>query len=656
MARVEDLRQRMVDSQIAARGVKDGRVLEALRRVPREAFLSKDLLEFAYADTPLPIASGQTISQPYIVALMVEMLGLPEGARVLEVGTGSGYAAAVLGEVAAEVYTIERYPDLARTASATLAHLGYHNVHVRRGDGTRGWLEAAPFDGIVVTAGGPRVPESLRRQLAIGGRLVIPVGRTPEEQTLLRVTRVGPEEWSEEDLGGVRFVPLVGEEGWASPESTNRPPVQRRETLAQQVARAAEPFEDIEDADLDAFLDRVGDARVVLLGEATHGTAEFYRMRARITRALVEQKGFDVLALEADWPDAARIDHHVRTRAGPPAAWRAFARFPTLMWRNREFADLVAWLEHHNRSARRPVGVYGLDLYSLHTSIERVLAHLDEVDPATARVARERYGCLTPWEQDPAAYGRMALTGRYRSCEDEVVAMLTDLLSRRLEGLDPEERLDARQNARVVANAEAYYRAMYYGSVASWNLRDRHMFDTLEAVLQSRGPESRAVVWAHNSHLGDARATQMGASGEHNLGQLARQRFGDGARLVGFGTHRGTVAAATDWGGPMEVKEVRPSHERSYERVCHDTGTARFILGLRPGGHRLREALEEPRLQRAIGVIYRPETELRSHYFEAILAEQFDEWIWFDETTAVTPLAVEEVTEEDLPETWPFGL
>ncbi|MDX1643754.1 MAG: erythromycin esterase family protein, partial [Thermoanaerobaculia bacterium] len=410
-------------------------------------------------------------------------------------------------------------------------------------------------------------------------------------------------------------------------------------------------------ADLDALYRRIGDARVVLLGEATHGTSEFYGMRGRITRDLVEQHGFTVVAAEADWPDAARIDHYVRDLEHPAPDWIAFTRFPTWMWRNEEFRRLVDWLREVNleRDSSNRVGVYGLDLYSLHTSIAAVLAYLDEVDPDTGALARHRYGCLTPWESDPATYGLAALTERYRSCEGEVVEMLQDLLDQRLryQERDGERFFDAVQNARLVADAEKYYRVMYYGGPDSWNLRDTHMFRTLRRVLERRGTETRAVVWAHNSHLGDARATEMGARGEINLGQLAREHWGDDVYAVGFGTDHGRVAAASDWGGPMEIKEIRPSHPRSYERLCHDSGVRRFHLGLGVDAE-LRRALMEPRLERAIGVIYRPETERASHYFAAHLPQQFDELVWFDETSPVEPLASEVVA--GLPDTYPFGL
>ena len=657
------LRERMAERQVASRGVRSQRVLEAMRTVPREAFLPESMREFAYEDSPLPIAEGQTISQPYIVALMAEALELKGEEEVLEIGTGSGYAAAVLSRIARNVYTVERIGQLAEKAAAVLADLGYANVHVLHADGTRGWSDHAPYDAIVVAAGGPEVPESLKAQLKIGGRLVIPVGIDQRVQELLRVTRVSHHEYKTEDIADVRFVPLVGEEGWAADDSRS---VAGRRTarvedgaLARTIATACEGFEAISSADLDPLLRRIGDARVVLLGEATHGTAEFYRMRERISRDLIERKGFSFIAIEGDWPDAARVDHYVRHAEYPPSEWTAFARFPVWMWRNQEVREFVDWLRARNTGLEpgKRVAFHGLDLYSLYNSIRSVLEYLDEIDPGTARVARQRYGCLTPWQADPATYGHAALTGAYQTCEREVVTMLLDLMEKRRAYAehDGERFLDVVQNARLVANAERYYRIMYYGSRASWNLRDGHMFETLKSLLDFHGPASKAIVWAHNSHVGDSAATEMASRGEYNIGHLCRKEFGDAAYSIGFGTNSGFVAAASDWDGPMETKAVRPALPESYERLCHDAGTPRFLLPLRmPLRAGLVEGLSTPRLERAIGVIYRPKTELESHYFQAILPRQFDEYVWFDESNAITPLDAEEL--EGLPDTYPFGL
>jgi protein-L-isoaspartate(D-aspartate) O-methyltransferase len=657
------LRDEMVDDAIFARGVRSEAVLSAMRSVPREAFLPKQLREFAYEDSPLPIDEGQTISQPYIVAFMTEALDLKGGEKVLEIGTGSGYAAAVLAAIAGDVYTVERIGQLAEKAASLLSDLGYHNVHVLHGDGTKGWPQHAPYDGIIVAAGGPKIPESLKEQLKIGGRLVIPVGTDPKVQELVRVTRISESEYRREDLADVRFVPLIGHEGWAPAERQPAPgrPIKPRaplRSLAQTIADHCEPFESIETAQLERLLARIGDAKIVLLGEASHGTSEFYRMRDRITRELITRKGFRFVAIEGDWPDAARVDHYVRHMEFPPSEWTAFARFPVWMWRNNEVRTFVDWLRHHNAPLKPEsrVAFHGLDLYSLYDSIRAVLKYLDQVDPATARVARERYGCLTPWQSDPATYGHAALTGAYPTCESDVAIVLTDLLHRRREYVerDGERFMDAVQNARLIANAERYYRIMYYGSRASWNLRDSHMFETLKTLLAFYGPTSKAVVWAHNSHIGNAAATEMFSRGEYNLGHLCRKEFGDRAYAIGFGTYTGTVAAASNWDGPMEIKTVLPAIAESYEDICHKTGMRSFFMDVRQSLPGDSEGLRKPRLERAIGVIYRPETELASHYFQAILPEQFNEYVWFDETSAVTPF--EAKTLKDLPDTYPFGL
>jgi protein-L-isoaspartate(D-aspartate) O-methyltransferase len=666
---LSDERNEMVEHQIAARGVRDRRVLEAMRAVPREEFLPQNLREFAYDDSPLPIAERQTISQPYIVAFMIEALALKGGEKVLEIGTGSGYAAAVLAEIAGEVYTVERIEGLARQASQVLKAMNCSNVHVLHRDGTQGWPEQAPFDAIVVAAGGPQVPESLKAQLKIGGRLVIPVGATQTSQELVRVTRLSETKFKSEDIADVRFVPLIGDEGWKEttdlkevPSASRKLPARIKKQdadLSELIAKHCEPFDYIESADLGPLLQRIGDARVVLLGEATHGTSQFYEMRELITRALIEKKGFSFVGIEGDWPDVAKIDHYVRHFEYPASEWTAFARFPTWMWRNREVRNFVDWLRYYNADfePEQRVAFYGLDLYSLHRSIGEIVDYLEAVDPETARIARHRYGCLTPWQSDPATYGHAALNGTYRSCEEAVGRMLTELRSKQREYTlrDGERYFDAMQNAKLIVNAEKYYRVMYYGSRASWNLRDGHMFATLNSLLEYHGSHSKAVVWAHNSHVGNAKATEMSNRGELNIGQLCRSQFGDKCYSIGFGTHTGTVAAASEWDGPMETKKVVPSLPQSYELLFHECEIPKFMLPLRnPRSADMKDLLLVPRLQRAIGVIYRPETERASHYFECCLPQQFDELIWFDETSAVTPITTAEL--KGLPDTYPFGL
>lgn len=437
------------------------------------------------------------------------------------------------------------------------------------------------------------------------------------------------------------------------------------DTLPRLIAEAAEPLPDIDDAAFGSFFDRFADARVVCLGEASHGTSEFYRARAAISRRLIERHGFNIVAVEGDWPDCATVDRYVRHRPARELEFTAFERFPLWMWRNREVDAFVRWMRRHNENHAydRMCGFYGLDLYNLSASIEAVIHFLDKEDPELARLAHRRYGCLEPWAADPALYGRHSLLEGYAHCEVGVIRMLKDLLQKQVEcfGEECEDWLDAAANAHLVKNAEAYYRVMYQGSAESWNLRDTHMFETLNLVLDAKGPNSKAIVWAHNSHIGNAAFTDMGMHREElNIGQLVKERWDDRARLIGFGTHTGTVAAADDWDEPMKVKRVQPSLPESHERMSHESGVGRFLLDLREGeiGGELREGLMEPRLERFIGVIYRPETERWSHYSEAILPKQFDGWVWFDETSAVTALPGELRPGEhpEVEETYPFGL
>jgi erythromycin esterase-like protein/protein-L-isoaspartate O-methyltransferase len=574
---------------------------------------------------------------------------------VLEVGAGSGYAAAVIAQMVDEVIAIERHLPLAKLAGERMERLGYENVSIYEGDGTRGFEEKGPFDAIIVSAAGSHVPDALLEQLEIGGRLVMPVGGKDEVQTLLKITRTSEDEYEQEEVGAVRFVPLIGAHGWTESGERADP-----RTPAELIREAAEPLPDVEDPAFGDWFDRFADARVVLLGESSHGTSEFYRARAAITRRLIEHHGFNIVAVEADWPDAASIDRYVRHRPRREGEEEAFQRFPTWMWRNREVDAFVRWLRRHNegRELADMAGFYGLDLYNLSGSIRAVIDFLDEADPEAAKLARERYGCLQPWRENPAGYGRMALSEGYGRCEVGAVQMLKELMQRRMDclGEECEEWLDAASNARLIRNAEQYYRVMYHGSAESWNLRDTHMFETLCQLLEAKGPNSKAVVWAHNSHIGNAAHTEMGQVREElNIGQLCKERLGEAARLIGFGTHTGTVAAADNWDEPMEVMAVRPSLAGSYERLCHDSGVQRFLLDLREGQNQAAvEALIEARLERFIGVIYRPQTERWSHYAEAVLPKQFDAYVWFDETSAVTPLPGEQLPGED--DTYPFGL
>jgi erythromycin esterase-like protein len=406
--------------------------------------------------------------------------------------------------------------------------------------------------------------------------------------------------------------------------------------------------------DYDALLELVGDARFVLLGEASHGTHEFYRERSRVTRRLIAEKGFSAVAVEGDWPSAHRVNRYVRG-AGEDrcaeSALRGFERFPAWMWRNRDVVQFVGWLRRHNDGlppGAPRAGFYGLDLYSLFDSMREILGYLQRVDPAAAKRARERYACFDHCGEDSQRYGYATAFGVSKSCEDEVVAQLVEVRNRAAAAAgDPDELFYAEQNARLVKNAEAYYRTMFHGRVSSWNLRDQHMAQTLEALaLHLSG---KVVVWAHNSHVGDARATEMSEHGELTLGQLVRERYPGISTLVGMTTYRGSVTAASDWNGSAERKRVREALPGSHEEELHGAGLPSFFI---PSA-----ALDDRRLERAIGVVYLPETERLSHYYHADMSRQFDAVLHFDETRALEPLDREpHVAVGEVPETYPAGV
>jgi erythromycin esterase-like protein len=408
----------------------------------------------------------------------------------------------------------------------------------------------------------------------------------------------------------------------------------------------------------------------VLVGEASHGTHEFYEIRARLTRELIAHHGFHAVVVEADWPDANRIDRYMRGRSSDKAARDAlaeFVRFPRWMWRNHVVSDFADWLRSHN--AGRPngapeVGFYGMDLYSLHSSRSAVIKYLEQVDPDAARRARDRYGCFDHYGEDEQAYGMGTAYGVSESCEQAVVQQLVELQRRSWDYanrdglLAQDEFFSAEQNARLVRNAEEYYRLMFKGRASTWNIRDQHMADTVHALsahIERRYGSAKLVLWAHNSHLGDARYTDMARRREHNVGQLIRERYPNQTFIVGFTTYTGTVTAATNWDDDADTKRVRPGLPNSWETLFHEAGHPDFVLDLR--GLRASKSLNTDRLERAIGVIYRPETERVSHYFNARLLEQFDAVIHVDTTRALEPLDRESMcTTEDMPETFPSGI
>ena len=413
--------------------------------------------------------------------------------------------------------------------------------------------------------------------------------------------------------------------------------------LVKLIDRASEPFSDIATADLEGLLERIGDSPVVLLGESTHGTAEFYDMRARITRELIEKKGFTIVALEADWPDAVIIDQFIRDPGRIPVEhYRPFNSFPEWMWGNHPFLEFTRWLKDYNQRVETTediASIYGLDLYNIRRSIDMVVDYLNYIDPEAGDAARWYYRCMKPWAYDPSLYSRMMQSRNDTGCSVAASAVLRILIDNKIaySVIDKQAYFNAEQNARLVVNGERYFRTLYHEDNTSWNQRDENMLESLNAILQHH-PEQKVIIWAHNSHIGDARAVQMAYEGKHNLGQLVRETFDDSYH-IGFGSDHGSVAAAASWKGPMKIMQMPPSHKDSYESLFHQAEHDNFLLPLRHANHaELTDRLMTKRMQRAVGVTYDPEDEIKRHYFYALLPYQFDEYIWFDETHAVEPL------------------
>ena len=429
--------------------------------------------------------------------------------------------------------------------------------------------------------------------------------------------------------------------------------------LAVRLREISRPLR--EDGDLDSLLERIGDARCVLLGEASHGTHEYYEWRARITQRLIREKGFSFVAVEGDWPDCYSVNRYAKgyPDSGTDAreALRVFERWPTWMWANEEAADLVELLRRHNDAlpAENRVGFYGLDVYSLRESMQALLRFLERVDPEAVPTVRRAYKCFEPYARDPQEYA-WATAFVPTSCEEEALAMLSEVRERipRYEG-DPEAAFDADQNALVVKNAENYYRSMLRGSAESWNVRDRHMAETLDRLLRHHGPDSRAVVWEHNTHVGDARYADMEDAGMVNVGRLARERYGEeDVVIVGFGSYRGTVIASHEWGAPMERMPVPDARAGSWESILHlaQDGDKLLVFDGDAGG---QKELMEPRAHRAIGVVYDPSIERFGNYVPTVLPRRYDAFLYLDETRALRPLHTEPRESGELPETFPFG-
>ena len=409
---------------------------------------------------------------------------------------------------------------------------------------------------------------------------------------------------------------------------------------------------------VDEFVERYGDARIIMLGEATHGTAEFYEWRRWLSQRLIDEKGFSFLCVEGDWPDCYAVNRYVKHfRDAGVSAYNVlhdFKRWPAWMWANLEVVRLAEWLRVRNDAVpmHDRVGFYGLDVYSLWDSLDVVVDYLRKHVPERLEAARRAVACFEPYGHDIQAYAR-ATALVPRSCEREVTALLSEVRGSREAFADGAEGFfDAEQNALIARNAEHYYRAMVRGGPQSWNVRDTHMMETLERLLAFHGPDSKAIVWAHNTHVGDARATDMAQSDMVNLGQLARERFGaDDVALIGFGTHHGSVIAGDEWGAPMRRMTVPEARRGSFEDA---------FAGLPPALMFLEPARDEPELlealgHRAIGVVYRPRWESPYQYVPTVLPLRYDAFIHVPVTSALHPLHLPPRPDEELPETYPFG-
>jgi protein-L-isoaspartate(D-aspartate) O-methyltransferase len=636
--------------QLKDRGISNKLLLEAFQNIPKAFFLSETLPPYFYENVAVEKSTDRAEPRVIVVARMLEELEVKEEESILIIGVDSVYILAALSKIYKKVYAVETTQTYANWALDVLKAIDVTNVHIKTGKLEEGWKAKGPFNAILSTSEFEDIPKVLMEQLNIGARLLAPVGSDWAHVMLEIVERVSETEFVTNALRDNYFIPkptLLPEIGTE---------IYPEKDIIDEIGISSIPFKTIKKFPIDGLLDRIGDARVVLIGEASHGTSEFYAARQEITKALIERKGFNFVCAEADWSDAEQINNYVRNDY-KVQDWMPFARFPEWMWKNKDVLNFVEWLKKYNSKHQNTIGFYGLDLYGLENSIDLVIKYLEEVSPDLATLAKLRYSCIMPFMSSPALYGKLVTTDKLQSCEAEILKMLFDLLKNKNKLDHSKAYFYAYQNATVVVDAERYYKAMYYGSAESWNLRDFHMFYTLKSLLSYFGEDSKAIVWAHNSHIGNALATEMYARGEINIGHLCKEHFGDKSYHIGFGTHTGTVAASHNWGEPMKVMTVNESLENSYENLCHRTNVPNFTLPLREehSEEKLRELLSTPRLERAIGVVYRPDTERMSHYFKTVLPSQFDEYIWFNKTQAVSPIETQTATSKLL-DMHPFGI
>lgn len=636
--------------QLKDRGISNTLLLEAFQNIPKAFFLSETLHPNFFEDETVETSTDIAEPRIIVVALMLEELQIKEEENILIMGVDSVYILAVLSKIYKNVYAVETSQIYANWALEVLKTIDVTNVHIKTGKLEKGWKAKAPFNAILCASEFEDIPDALKDQLKIEAKLLVPLGPDWAHVILETVERISETEFVTKALRDNYFIPkptLIPEIGSE---------IYPENDIIDEIGISSISFKTLKKFPIDGLLDRIGNARIVLLGEASHGTSEFYAARQEITKALIERKGFNFVCAEADWSDAEQINNYVRNDY-KVQDWMPFARFPEWMWKNKEVLNFVEWLKKYNSKHDNSIGFYGLDLYGLENSIDLVIKYLEGVNPDLATLAKLRYSCIMPFMSSPSMYGKLVTTNKLQSCEAEVLKMLFDLLKNKNKLNHSKAYFYAYQNATVIVDAERYYKAMFYGSSESWNLRDFHMFYTLKSLLSYFGKDSKAIVWAHNSHIGNALATEMYARGEINIGHFCKEHFGDKSYHIGFGTHTGTVAASNNWGEPMEVMTINESIENSYENLCHRTHVPNFTLPLREeySEKKLRELLSTPRLERAIGVVYRPDTERMSHYFKTVLPSQFDEYIWFNKTKAVTPIATQTETSKLL-DLHPFGM
>ncbi|WNH07796.1 erythromycin esterase family protein [Thalassobellus suaedae] len=573
-----------IKEQLKDKGISNTLLLEAFQNVPEAFFLSENLHPYFYEDVRIEKAIEKTEPRVIVVARMLEELEVKEDDKILITGADSVYVLAVLSKIYKEVYAVETTETYSKWALEVLKNIDINNVYIKTGQLENGWNDKAPFNAVLSASEFKEIPETIKKQLKIGAKLLAPVGPNWAHVMLETIERVSETEYVTKALRDNYFIPKpklipkIGTEVYPENE------------IIDEIGISSIPFKTIKKFPIDGLLERIGDAKVVLLGEASHGTSEFYTTRQEITKVLIEKKGFNLVCTEADWSDAEQINNYVRNQY-KSQDWMPFLRFPEWMWKNKEVFDFMEWHKKYNTKHNNTIGFYGLDLYGLENSIDLVISYLQGIDADLAALAKVRYSCIMPYMSNPSVYGKLVKNEKLQSCEKEVLKMLFDLLKNKNKLNHSQAYFYAYQNATVVVDAERYYKAMYYGSAESWNLRDFHMFYTLKSLLSYYGKDSKAVVWAHNSHIGNALATEMYARGEINIGHLCKEHFGLKSYNIGFGTHTGTVAAAKNWGEAMQVMSVNDSVTESYEHLCHKTNVTNFTLPL-------REAYSEKKIKR----------------------------------------------------------